>query len=145
MHELLKDWPVVIEIPIAWGDMDAYQHVNNARYFTYFESARLAYFTRIGFVELKEKENIGPILAWVDCRFRLPLTHPDTIFVGAKVSKIGSDRFVMRTHLVSQAHGRLAAEGSGLIVTYDYNRGQKTAVPAAIRAQIEALDQPEAL
>ena len=41
---LLEDYPVVLEIPVAWGDMDALNHVNNTVYLRYFESSRIAYF-----------------------------------------------------------------------------------------------------
>ncbi len=47
MLELLKAHPVVIETPVAWGEMDSLQHVNNIIYFRYFESARMAYFNRL--------------------------------------------------------------------------------------------------
>ena len=55
MEKLLQNYPVVIEIPVAWGDMDAFQHVNNVTYFKYFESARIAYFEKIKFQELHRK------------------------------------------------------------------------------------------
>jgi acyl-CoA thioester hydrolase len=48
MKELISTYPVVIEIPIAWGDMDAFQHVNNKVYFKHFESARILYFENWG-------------------------------------------------------------------------------------------------
>lgn len=44
LEQLLADYPVIATFPIAWGDMDAFQHVNNTRYFRYFEDARIAYF-----------------------------------------------------------------------------------------------------
>jgi acyl-CoA thioester hydrolase len=47
MKELISTYPVIIEIPLAWGDMDAFQHVNNVVYFKHFESARIAYFEKI--------------------------------------------------------------------------------------------------
>ena len=46
MEKLTERYPVVIEIPVAWGEMDAFQHLNNIVYFRYFESARIAYFER---------------------------------------------------------------------------------------------------
>ena len=42
MEELTREYPVIIELPVAWGDMDAFAHVNNTAYFKYFESARIA-------------------------------------------------------------------------------------------------------
>ena len=47
MQDLIRAYPVTIEFPIAWGDMDAFQHVNNVMYLRYFESARIAYFGKI--------------------------------------------------------------------------------------------------
>lgn len=47
MDTLLKDFPVITEIKVAWGEMDALQHVNNVVYFRYFETARLDYFNKL--------------------------------------------------------------------------------------------------
>ncbi len=47
---LLPSYPVVVEWDVAWGDMDAYGHVNNVVYFRYFEQARIAYLERIGWL-----------------------------------------------------------------------------------------------
>ena len=47
LEDLLKSYPVVIDIPIAWGEMDALKHVNNMVYFRYFESVRVVYLEKI--------------------------------------------------------------------------------------------------
>lgn len=51
MHQSLEGFPVVIELPVVWGEMDAFAHVNNVVYFRYFESARIAYLERINCLE----------------------------------------------------------------------------------------------
>ena len=56
--DLLDNYPVVLDVCVAWGDMDALGHVNNARYFSYFESARLAYFDQIGFMSMMAKTGV---------------------------------------------------------------------------------------
>lgn len=131
---------VVVETPIAWGEMDAYQHVNNAMYFRYFETARIAYFERVGVNDFKEKQGIGPILASTKCRFKAPLTYPDTISIATSVTELAQDRFTMKYFIISHQSGRIAAEGEGLIVYYDYNHNSKHDIPDPIRAQIIALD-----
>jgi len=88
MEALLTSYPVVIEFSVAWGDMDAFQHVNNVMYFKYFESARIAYFEKIKFQDYMEKTAIGPILANTQCTFKIPLTYPDQVSVGAKVDLV---------------------------------------------------------
>ena len=91
MLELLKDFPIVLEASIAWGEMDAYQHVNNVVYFRYFENVRIACFDQLRMMEHKEQSDIGPILSSTQCRFKIPLTYPDTISVGSKIEDLEED------------------------------------------------------
>ena len=137
---LLAGFAGVIELPVAWGEMDAFGHVNNIYYFRYFESGRLDYFARIGYLDHVTHTGLGPILASTQCTFRKPLTYPDTISVGTRVSRMETDRFVMEYLLVSHRLNNVAAEGEGLIVSYDYRQRQKAPIPEAIRAAIEALE-----
>jgi acyl-CoA thioester hydrolase len=140
MENLLKDFPVVIEIPVAWGEMDAFQHVNNVAYFRYFESARIAYFEELGLIEYMNETGIGPILASTECRFRIPLTYPDTVSVGASTSQIEPDRFVIQGIIVSHRHQKIAAECEGLIVTYNYREQKKTVIPPELKQRIVDLE-----
>ncbi|HEY5596956.1 MAG TPA: acyl-CoA thioesterase, partial [Candidatus Bipolaricaulota bacterium] len=83
---LLAGFAGVIELPVAWGEMDAFGHVNNIYYFRYFESGRLDYFARIGYLDYVKHTGLGPILASTQCTFRKPLVYPDTVSVGTRVS-----------------------------------------------------------
>jgi acyl-CoA thioester hydrolase len=139
MSDALSAYPVVIEIPVAWGDMDAYAHVNNTVYFRWFESARIAYFDRIGFRGTDAHDGVGPILAETRCRFRRPVTYPDTVRVGASIQEVGDDRFTMAYRLLNAA-GDLAADGTGVVVAYNYRASRKAALPAAVRAAIADLE-----
>ncbi len=141
MQELLRGYPLVIEIPVAWGEMDSLRHVNNTVYFRYFESARMAYFERVGFWEHMDETGVGPILATAQCRFRLPLTYPDTVSVGARAEELGADRFMMKYVVVSHRHAKAAAEGEGLIVSYDYRALAKAPLPEVVRRRIEAFEE----
>ena len=138
--ELLADYPVRIVIPVAWGDMDAMGHVNNTIYLRYFESVRMVYFERIGLMAHMKEHGVGPILAETRCRFRLPLDYPDEVTAGARVARLEGDRFLMEYAVVSHQHGRLAADGDGLIVTYDYDAGRKAPVPEAAVEAIRKLE-----
>jgi len=141
MKELISVYPVVIEIPIAWGDMDAFQHVNNIVYFKHFESARISYFEKINFLEFMNKTGIGPILASTQCRYKIPLTYPDHVTVGAKVETIEKDRFIMKYAVISHKFKEIAALGEGLLVTFDYQNNKKTVIPDEIRKKIIDLEK----
>ncbi len=136
----LQSFPVVIEIPVAWGEMDAMQHVNNIVYFRYVESVRMAYFERIGLLELQRETGVGPILAWTSCRFRRPLTYPDTVSVGTRVTKVDEDRFTMQTVIYSNKLAEVSAESEGIVVTFDYRVQKKTPLPEAVRQRIHTLE-----
>ncbi|HEY8223785.1 MAG TPA: thioesterase family protein [Pyrinomonadaceae bacterium] len=140
MNQLLKHCPVVIETPVAWGQMDAFQHLNNTAYFRFFESGRIAYFERLDLLEYMDATGVGPILASTTCRFRIPLTYPDTVSIGTRVSSMEADRFTMEYYVVSHKHQKVAAEGTGLIVCFDYRENKKTSVPDELTQRIKALE-----
>lgn len=138
---VLRDFPVVIAVPVAWGEMDAFGHVNNIVYFRYFESARIAYFDAIGFRGDAAAGGVGPILASTHCRFRRPLAYPETVQVGARTTELGDDRFTMEYRIVSGSTGEITAEGGGVVVAYDYVNTCKTALPEVVRARIRDLER----
>jgi len=140
MEKPAEGFPVTIEVQVAWGEMDAFQHVNNIVYFRYFESVRIAYFEKLNMLDFMTKTGIGPILASTACRFKIPLSYPDTVLVSAKVTDIKEDRFTMRYLVYSKRHGRTAAEGDGLIVAFDYRNNRKTAVPEELKQRIREIE-----
>jgi len=140
MQDALAGWPVVVELPVAWGEMDAFGHVNNIVYFRYFETARIAYFERLAVPEFLARDPVGPILAETACRFRAALSYPDTVSVGARVASVGEDRFVMRYAVLSRRLGRLAAEGEGTLVCFDYRQNRKAPVPDRLRGRIAEVE-----
>jgi acyl-CoA thioester hydrolase len=137
---LVAGFPVVVEIPVAWGEMDYYRHVNNVVYFRYFENARLEYFRRLGWFEYEQDTGIGPILHSIRARFRKPLTYPDTVSAAVRVSALAADRFTMDYLLASHRLGAVAADGQGVIVTYHYSQRKKVPIPEELRRRIAALE-----
>ncbi|MGO9915241.1 MAG: acyl-CoA thioesterase [Isosphaeraceae bacterium] len=139
-ESLLAQFKIVISIPVQWGDQDAFGHVNNTIYLRWFESARIVYLERVGMMELHEAENVGPILAAVACDYRRPVTYPDTVLVGARVTRIGRSSFGMEHAAASRGHGVIAAEGKSTLVVFDYHKEKSHPIPQALRQAIEALE-----
>lgn len=137
MSDLLDGFAVTVDAIVAWGEMDAFQHVNNAVYFRWFESARIAWLDRVGF--RGDDGSVGPILASTHCRFRLPLEYPDSVRIGARAIAVEEDRFTMEYRVVSLGRNAVAAEGGGIVVAYDYERRAKASLPAAVREAIASL------
>lgn len=135
-------YPVVIELPVLWGHMDAFQHVNNAVYFRYFESARIAYGDRVNLYVHLNEEGIGPILASTSCDFLKPLRYPDTIRVGCRTSRLTPSDMEQDYAVWSLRLKRLAAVGRGRIVAYDYRALKRSTFPQALLERVLRL-QPD--
>ncbi len=140
LASLLDGFPVVITLPVQWGDQDAFGHVNNTVYFRWFESARIAYGERIGLSRLMADQRIGPILASITCDYRRQITFPDTVHVGARISRLGRSSLTMEHALVSTTARGIAAEASSVLVTFDYNAGKSHPIPDEVRSEVEALE-----
>ena len=129
----MEEYNVTKEFEVYWGDMDAFNHVNNTVYFKYFEHIRIVYLAESRFMESYQETGVGPILKTASCKFKFPLTYPDKILVGTKVTDISEDRFTMKFGIFSQTHKILAAEGEGIIVSYDFTNAKKAAIPKIVR------------
>ncbi len=133
-------WPVQVSIPVRWGDMDAFGHVNNTNFFRYFEVLRIAYFDAMQLLDYMERTSIGPILAETQCRFRRPLTYPDTVRGATRIDSIQDDRFSMSYALFSESQQELAGIGTGIVVVYDFANDHKVAMDEELRAAIGRVE-----
>lgn len=133
-------WPIAVPLDVQWGDMDALGHVNNARYFTWFETARIALFEAIGLASTGGDLEVGPILAKIECTFREPLHYPDRILACCRVASLGNTSFVVSHAVVRQADpDRIVAIGDGIGVLLNYRTGAKIPIPDAMREKLEAM------
>lgn len=137
---LLAGFPVAIRIPVQWGEMDAYGHVNNTVFFRYFESARIEFLERCRFLEAYEREKVGAILHSTSCRFRRPLFYPDTALVGTRASQVDDDRFTMEYLIASESENAVIAEGTGIVVSFDYVSRKAVPIPDYVRKAIEEIE-----
>lgn len=130
---------VTVTLPVAWGEMDAFQHVNNTVYLRWFETARIALFAQVDWLGVTGSAGVGPILARQTAVYRIPVRFPDTVTVGVGVTELGADRFTMPFAVFSAAFGRIAADGDGRIVSFDYGLNTKAPIPADVHARLVAL------
>jgi acyl-CoA thioester hydrolase len=139
MDDPLAGFPLSIEIPVQWGDQDAFRHVNNTVYLRWFESSRIAHTQKLGLWELIETQGIGPILASTKIDYRRPLMFPETVRVGSKIVKVGRTSLTLEHRVVGLASKVIAAEGVAVVVLYDYKKAEPCPIPDAIRRAIEAI------
>lgn len=125
------------EIKVAWGDMDAFNHVNNVMYLHYFETARVEYFSSLGYLDRETLQKSGPIIANVTCNFRRPVVWPDTLIVGVRCLPPKTTSFMMEFAMASSAQdGAIVADGSAVIVNFDYAQNAKAPISDAFRKML---------
>ena len=136
----LGRWPVTIEMPVQWGDMDALGHVNNLIYLRWCESARIAYF-EAGGLWARRGEGIGPILASTRLDYKLALTYPDSIRAATTVLKLGRTSITMGMRIRSKKYERaIVAEGEAILVMVNYTTGEKHDLGDELRRHIIDLE-----
>lgn len=127
-------------ITVRWGDMDSMGHVNNAKYFTYFESARMSYFAAVRMYELREDEKHGPALAATTLNFRRQVRYPAELEVATRVAEIGRSSFKMEFELFHRGTDDLVADGTGVIVWVDYGTGKSIPLPEPLKEEIRRFE-----
>ena len=133
-------FPITIDVPVAWGEQDLFGHVNNIVYFRYFESVRMHFLDRIGALRSHQEKGIGVILASTTCDFKKPIVWPQSLRVCTGCTHIGTTSFTM-DYLITDEAGTTVATGTSVQVMYDYVHNVKVPIPAEIRSAIERLHQ----
>lgn len=128
------DFAHFARLVVRWGDMDTLGHVNNAKFFTFDEQARLEYFQLFEGVvpDLWAKE--GLILAKLGCDFLQQLHYPATVDVGLRIKRFG--RSSMDTEGAIFEGERLIAVTAGTVVWFDYPQQKSAPIPEAVKALI---------
>jgi acyl-CoA thioester hydrolase len=137
---LLAGFPVITAVPVQWGDQDAFGHVNNTIFLRWFEVGRIAYFEQLAILHDAGGRGLGPILASVTCNFRQQVTYPDRVWIGTRVARIGTSSMVVEHGIVSEHQGRSVADGTSIVVYFDYPASRPCPVPDELRRTIDALE-----
>jgi len=137
MREQFKHWEAMT---VRWGDMDALGHVNNAKYFTYCESARIGYFEAVELWKYREHDRQGPAIVTATCHFKQQVHYPAALEVGARVSEIRHRSFTLEYEMYRQGTDELVADGSSVVVWVDYDANKAIPLPDGLRAAIQQLE-----
>jgi acyl-CoA thioester hydrolase len=137
---LLQEYPVIIELPVQWGDQDALGHVNNVVFFRWWESSRIAYAERIDLLGADRSERFGTVLASMKCDFRQQLLYPDTVAIGARIGRVGNSSIHIEHRLVSRKTNTVAAEAVSVMVSFDFEKQTSCTISSEIRSAIQRLE-----
>lgn len=130
--DTLSDYPLHFQQTVAWGDMDAFGHVNNVMYYRYFESARIEYLEQFNIFNYE----VITVISKSDCRYLSPVFYPDQLVVATRVEEIRNSAMRMRYTLFSQSQNKVVADGEAVIVVLDAKTNGKVAIPDAFKQKV---------
>jgi len=123
-------------VALRWSDLDAFDHVNNSRYLTFLEQARIECFESIG--EAWVTDDTAPVVASATLNFRYPIGYPADVFVELSTQRVGTSSVVI-DHRIVAADGTLHCDGHVVAVWVDRHSGKPTELPPGVRRALETL------
>lgn len=127
-------------IQVRYGDIDPQRHVNNSRFFTYMEQARVSYFQHLGLWDAVDFDNLGVILLETTITFKEPILYGQSIRVGVRTERLGNKSLNVTTVIEDTESGQQIATGNSVLVAYDYARTQSLPIPEKWRRAIDKFE-----
>lgn len=127
----------VAHIPVRWGDMDSYGHVNNTLYIQYLEEARVAWFENLGI----DMNNVpqGPVVLQTLHTYLKPVVHPATVVIELYAGPVGNSSLVVEHRLSTlEDPETLYEEGHCKLVWIDHDTDRSVPVPDVLRQALGA-------
>ena len=125
-------------LEVRWRDLDAFNHVNNARYLTFIEQARIEWFESLE--EPWITQDAAPVIASATLHFRRPIEYPASIFVELFCEKLGNSSVTIG-HRIVAGDGTVHCDGSVVAVWVDRRSGKPTPLPDGVRSASQRLLQ----
>lgn len=126
-----------VRMPIRWGDMDAFGHVNNTVFFRYMEQARIEWMEERGLA--MDGRGEGPVVINARCTFLRQLKYPGEVEVRTYVAAPGRSSFETIVEICrADQPDVLVAEGAAKVVWVNYAEEKSVPLPQALRAMLEA-------
>jgi acyl-CoA thioester hydrolase len=122
-----------LEIPTRWGDNDAYAHINNTVYYSFFDTVVSRFLLESGAIDLKTSEVIGVVVE-TGCRYFAPVSYPDLVTAGLRVARIGNTSIRYEIGIFRNGEEQASAEGHFIHVYVDREtQTRPTPLPRALR------------
>jgi acyl-CoA thioester hydrolase len=137
-NESSRDWRHQITVEVRFADVDMFDHVNNAKYLTYIESARVAYYTAV--TGLTDPRTFDMTVARAEIDFLTPAFFGDTLHVYSRTARIGTKSWTLEHEIRDASTGELVARASTVNVHFDHDTGKSSPLPAEV---IEAMERFE--
>ena len=125
-------------IGTRWMDNDAYGHVNNVVYYSWFDTAVNAYLIEHGVLDIHHGDAIGLVVE-TQCNYFSPLAFPQTVEAGLRVARLGSSSVRYEVALFAQDQDLCAARGHFVHVYVDRVSRRPVSLAQPLKQLLETL------
>lgn len=132
------DYAHLTVIDTRWMDNDAYGHVNNVVYYSFFDTAVNRWLIERGVLDIAGSEAIGLVVE-TQCRYASPITFPDRVTAGIRVVHLGRSSVRYELALFRNEDEAPAATGHFVHVYVDRTSRTSVPIPDAVRRALETL------
>lgn len=121
-----------VPMPVRWRDLDAFNHVNNSKYLSYLEEARLQWM--LGVPGQGMDDHVAPVVAAAQLNYRRPITWPAEVMIELFVERLGNSSLTVGHRIVdAQDADVLYCDGHVVLVWIDRDSGTSASLPASVR------------
>ncbi len=132
------DYRYFHRVTTRWMDNDVYGHVNNATYYSYFDTAINHYLITRGGLDIERDAVVG-FIASSRCEFFAPLAYPSVAEVGVRADRIGKSSLEYGVALFAEGEEVARAAGAMVHVFVDRTTSKAVAIPPALRKALEEI------
>lgn len=136
----MPDFRFHILVEARYSDLDPQWHVNNVRYLTFMEQARLKYLRQLGLWDGQDFNRLGMIVADIHIAYIAPILFEQTVRLELRVVKMGNKSFNFEYQFADEASGKLLAKAESVMVAYDYAGQCSIPIPPDWRAKISIFE-----
>jgi len=133
-----SDFRLFRPIATRWMDNDAYGHVNNVHYYSYFDSAVNGWLIEKGLLSVAESPVIGLVVE-SGCTYFESVAFPETLEAGIAVAHLGRSSVRYRIGIFREGGLQAAALGHFVHVYVDRATQRPVEIPPETRRLLSAL------
>lgn len=137
-REPRSSYPYSVEITTRWMDNDAYGHVNNVVYYSYFDTAANHYLIHEAGLDIQTSPVIGLVVA-SQCSYHAPVAYPERLRAGVRVDRLGNKSVTYGIGIFREGDDTAVANGTFTHVFVDRASRKSVTIPDATRLALERI------
>lgn len=127
-----------LPVTTRWMDNDVYGHVNNAHYYSLFDSAVNRFLIERGGLDIHRGEVIGYVVS-SSCDYFAPVAYPDDLEVGLRAERLGTSSVRYGLGLFKAGDEVARAAGNVVHVFVDRATSRPASLPERLRAALQEI------